>query len=141
MTRSKKYTKFRSGLEREIADQLKKNSIEYSYEPEWGKLEYTVPAKKCKYLPDFYIKTRSGKQIIIEAKGIWVFVDRLKHYLIKKAHPELDIRFVFSNPKSKIRKGSKTTYADICDGKGRGMFKGIKWQYATKKIPHSWFNE
>ena len=132
---------YRSGLEKEIATQLKNNKTEYSYEPAWGKISYIIPAKNCKYLPDFYITTKSGKQIIIEAKGIWVFTDRLKHYLIRKMHPKLDIRFVFSNPKSKIRKGSKTTYAHICEGKGRGMFKDIKWKYATKKIPQSWLDE
>ena len=52
---------------------------------------------------------------------------------LKKQHPELDIRFVFMNPKGKIRKGSKTTYADFCDK------NDIIW--ADKTIPTSWYNE
>ena len=132
---------YRSGLEKDVAQQLKKKKVQYDYEPKWGKLEYTIPAKKATYLPDFYIKTKTGKTIIIECKGIWVYADRLKHLLIRQSHPDLDIRFIFTNPKNKIRKGSKTTYADICDGLGKGPFKGVKWQYAAKKIPTNWFNE
>lgn len=131
----------RSKLEDEVTRFLEKNKIEYRYEPKDGKLVYTIPAKKCTYLPDFYIKTRSGKTIIIECKGIWVYDDRYKHLLVKKAYPDLDIRFVFSNSKNKIRKGSKTTYADICKGKGRGYFKGVSWMYADKNIPREWLNE
>ena len=56
--------------------------------------------------------------------------DRKKHLLIKKQHPDLDIRIVFQSAKGKIRKGSKTTYADFCDK------HGIVW--AEKEIPKSW---
>lgn len=132
---------FRSKIEEEIANQLDKEQIQYNYEPKWGKLEYIVPAKKHYYLPDFYITTKTGKVVIIEVKGIWAYQDRLKHLLIKQAMPSLDIRFVFSNAKNKIRKGSSTTYADICEGKGRGYFKGVTWPYSNKKIPKEWLDE
>lgn len=133
--------KYRSGLEKDTAKQLRKNKIKFDFEPSWGKVDYTVPAKKHTYLPDFYITTKTGKIIIIECKGIWVFEDRYKHLLIKKARPDLDIRFVFSNSKNKIRKGSKTTYRDVCQGKGRGMFKGVTWLYSNRTIPKEWLNE
>lgn len=133
--------KFRSGLEKEVAKQLKRNNITFQYEPKRGKLAYTIPSKKSTYLPDFYITTKTGKTIIIECKGIWVYADRYKHYLVRQAHPELDIRFVFSNSKNKIRKGSKTTYADICKGKGRGLFKDVTWKYSDKRIPKEWMDE
>lgn len=133
--------RFRSKLEEETAKFLEQNNLEFDYEPKWGKINYTIPAKCSTYLPDFYLKTKSGKIIIIECKGIWVYEDRFKHLLIKKARPDLDIRFVFSNSKNRIRKGSKTTYADICEGKGRGYFKGVKWPYADKKIPREWVEE
>ena len=133
--------KRRSFLEDGIEDQLKKNKIKYSYEPKWGKLSYIIPARKSTYLPDFYITTKSGKTIVIEAKGIWVYTDRLKHLLIRQCRPDLDIRFVFSNPKNKIRKGSRTTYADICNGEGRAPFKGVTWKYSEKKIPKQWLLE
>jgi hypothetical protein len=67
---------------------------------------------------------------LVETKGRWVIEDRKKHLLIKKQHPELDIRIVFQNAKTKIRKGSKTTYGDYCDK------HGIIW--AEKNVPESW---
>lgn len=137
----KKSQRFRSKLEEQIAEDLNNQEIEFDYEPKWGKIVYTVPAKNSVYNPDFYVKTKSGKTIIVETKGIWIYEDRFKHLLIKRSRPDLDIRFVFSNSKNKIRKGSKTTYADICEGKGKGFFKGVTWQYADKKIPSEWLEE
>lgn len=130
--------KFRSEAEKEIARQLRLRKINYSYEK--LKIPYTKVTHH-NYVPDFVITTRSGKEIIIEVKGIWVYVDRYKHLLVKRQHPELDIRFVFTNSKQKIRKGSKKTYADICNGKGVGMFKGVTWKYADRVIPKEWLEE
>lgn len=144
MSRKKKKspkTKFRSGIEATIAQQLLDSGTSFDYEPVWGKIPYIIPASKHSYLPDFYITSKSGKKIIIEVKGIWVYADRYKHLLIRKANPSLDIRFVFSNSKNKIRKGSKTTYRDICEGRGKGPFKGVVWQYTDKKIKEDWINE
>lgn len=132
---------FRSGIESTIAEQLTKNKISFDYEPAWGKIPYIIPESKHSYLPDFYITSKSGKKIIIEVKGIWVYADRYKHLLIRKANPELDIRFVFSNSKNKIRKGSKTTYRDICEGRGQAPFKGVTWKYTDKKIKKEWLDE
>ncbi len=131
--------KFRSKLESDICSQLKKSKTTYYYEQ--GKIPFVVPSTTRYYLPDFEIITKSGKSIIIEGKGLWIYDDRYKHLLIRQQRPELDIRFVFSNSKTKIRKGSKTTYADICQGKGRGPFKSVTWKYADKKIPRSWLDE
>ena len=66
-------------------------------------------------------------------KGRFVLEDRKKHLLVKQQHPELDIRFVFSNSKNKINKKSKTTYADWCEKNG--------FKYADKVIPDEWFEE
>ncbi len=71
--------------------------------------------------------------IIIEAKGIFDAADRAKHLLIKKQYPHLDIRFIFSNAKAKIYKGSKTTLTAWCEKYG--------YQYATKEIPAKWLKE
>lgn len=132
---------FRSGLENDTYDDLKSKGAKFEYEPSWGKIKYVEPEKVRSYTPDFYLTTKSGKQIIIETKGIWDRNDREKHRLIKLQYPELDIRFVFHRSKSKIRKGSKTTYADICEGKGWGPFKNLTWKYADKKIPQEWLDE
>ncbi len=132
---------YRSGLEVKVAEELNELGIVYEFEPKEGKIPYTVPESYHTYTPDFVITTKSGKQIIIETKGIWDYADRNKHLLIKEQHPDLDIRFIFSRSKSRIRKGSATTYQDICEGRGRAPFKGITWKYADKKIPSEWLNE
>lgn len=139
---AKFFKKFRrSGLEDAIEKELKKKKVVYKYEPKDGKIPYIIPESLHTYTPDFVIKTKSGKEIIIETKGIWDSDDRKKHLLIRQQHPHLDIRFVFSRSKSRIRKGSKTTYADICEGRGRAPYKGVTWKYSDKTIPKEWINE
>lgn len=118
---------YRSGLEEQISDQLHKNGVTVEYEKH--SILYTVPQSNHKYTPDF--KLPNG--IFVETKGRFVLSDRQKHLLIKKQHPELDIRFVFQNSKGKIRKGSKTTYADWCIKYG--------FVYADKQIPSDWLRE
>ena len=130
---------YRSGLEERTAKSLEDLGVPFTFET--LKIPYTEPASNHKYTPDFIITTKSGKTLIIETKGIWVYKDRLKHLLIRDQHPELDIRFVFDRSKSKITKASTTTYADICEGKGRGKFKDVTWQYADKRIPQEWIDE
>jgi len=115
-------------LELDVQEQLKERGIDFSYEE--VTLSYKKPESTHKYTPDF-ILTRSG--IIIETKGRFLRADRQKHELVKKSHPDLDIRFVFTNPKAKISPTSKTTYAMWCDK------HGFKW--AAKLIPEEWLNE
>ena len=119
---------YRSGLEEANVNLLKSFLIE---EPKYEQfyLEYTVPESKHKYTPDFVLPNG----IIIETKGVWDAEDRKKHLLIKKQHPELDIRFVFSRSKTPIYKGSKTTYATFCEANG--------FVYADKRIPEEWLKE
>lgn len=131
--------KYRSGLEDRIAKSLSSLGIPFTYEEE--KIKYDVPAKTSTYTPDFVITSSSGKKIYIETKGIWDAEDRKKHLLIRQQHPELDIRFVFSNSKAKIRKGSSITYADVCEGKARAPYKGVTWLYSDKTIPEEWLGE
>lgn len=92
-------------------------------------INYEKPATQHKYTPDFVLPNG----IIIEAKGIFEREDRQKHLLIKMQYPDLDIRFVFQNPKLKLYKGSKTTYADWADKNG--------FKYSTRQIPEAWFRE
>lgn len=117
---------FRSGFENEVFKQIERNGEQPKYET--FKINYVIPESKHTYTPDFILD--SG--IIIETKGRFVTSDRKKHLLIKKQHPELDIRFLFQNAKAKINKGSKTTYADWCEKHG--------FIYADKNIPQEWFN-
>lgn len=117
---------YRSGLEHVVLTSLQDRKCNAQYECikiEWEDLQYRS------YTPDFLLTNG----IIIETKGRFTPEDRRKHLLIKKQHPDLDIRFVFTNSKSKLRKGSKTTYADWCDKYG--------FLYADKDVPDEWINE
>ena len=117
---------YRSGLEEKVAGQLDKAKVKYEYE------ELKIPwldSKQRKYTPDF----RLPNGIIVETKGRFVQADRRKHLEVKKQHPDLDIRFVFSNSRAKLYKGSKTTYGDWCKKNG--------FKYADKLIPKEWINE
>lgn len=118
---------FRSGLEKTNADFLKKEGQPVIFEQYL--ISYTVPESKHTYTPDFLLTNG----IIIETKGIFDSADRKKHELIRKQHPELDIRLVFSNSRSKLYKGSPTTYAAWCQKKG--------FLYADKLIPKEWITE
>lgn len=110
-----------------MAESLKKRGVSYRYEE--VKISYTSPPVPHKYTPDFILPNG----IIVETKGRFLPADRNKHLLIKQQHPELDIRFVFSNSKARISKRSQTTYALWCEKHG--------FLYADKEIPDSWINE
>lgn len=119
---------FRSGLEEVVGQQIKDiTGSDPAYES--FKLEYLKPSRKSKYTPDF----RLPNGIIVETKGRFETADRQKHLLVKAQHPDKDIRFVFSNSRQRIRKGSETTYADWCRKNG--------FIFADKRIPTSWFEE
>jgi hypothetical protein len=118
---------YRSGLEEDIGRQLSDNGIEAEYEP--FAIHFTQPQIGRKYTPDYVLPNG----IVIETKGRFTPEDRKKHIWIKEQHPSLDLRFVFSNPRGKLRKGAKTTYADWCDKNG--------FLYAGKEIPQAWLNE
>ena len=121
--RSSPTSKYRSGFEQTLANQLQRSGVAFEYET--IKLEYR---KIATYTPDFILPNG----IIIEAKGLWTVEDRTKHLLVREQHPHLDIRLVFMNAFNKIRKGSNTTYARWCEKKNI--------IYANKQIPKSWLS-
>jgi hypothetical protein len=131
---------YKSKLERNNGVFLEESKVKYFYEPKEGKIEYILPATKHIYTPDFWIPSSKG-WIVVETKGIWDYADRLKHVHIKELYPKLDLRFVFTRSLTKTSKGARQSYADICEGRGRGVFKGLQWRYADKKIPKEWLNE
>lgn len=118
---------YRSGLEDVVAKQIASHGIPVQYE--MFPLSYMVPARLAKYTCDFVLPNG----ILVETKGRFVTADRKKHSFIRAEHPDLDIRFVFSNPNSKIGKKSPTTYGMWCERLGI--------PYAGKLIPVSWFKE
>ena len=156
--RGQKYG-YRSGLEEKIGLELKALGIPVRYEE--IKISYVKPAKSSTYTPDFLfwkkaecpicaglgeVTSEDGlivvcdhcdgmgrDKLFVETKGRFVTADRLKHIEIKKQHPHLDIRFVFSNSRQRISKTSKTTYASWCEKHG--------FKYADKSVPKSWLEE
>jgi hypothetical protein len=118
---------WRSGLEEQVGEQLQAAKIPVDFES--LKIPFRQPEKPRHYSPDFVLPNG----IIIETKGRFVTADRQKHLLVKEQYPDLDIRFVFSNSRTRISKQSKTTYAAWANTKG--------FKYADKLIPLSWLRE
>jgi hypothetical protein len=118
--------RYRSGLEKEVAAYLTAEQKQVRYEVlkiEWEDLRYRT------YTPDFVL----DNGVIIETKGIFDSDDRRKHLEVRKQHPELDIRFVFSNAKAKLYKGAKSRYFDWCDKN--------EFMWAHRVIPEAWLKE
>ena len=117
---------YRSGLEHSLSLYLKDLKHKFSYESikiEWEDLSYRT------YTPDFIL----NNGIIIETKGRFLPTDRRKHLAIKKQHPHLDIRFVFTNSRTKLRKGAKSSYGEWCNKYG--------FRYYDRIIPEDWLKE
>lgn len=117
---------YRSGLEHQLSLYLDEHKVKYDYENikiEWEDLAYRT------YTPDFILYNG----IIIETKGRFLAADRRKHIAIKKQHPKLDIRFVFTNSRAKLSKGAKSSYAEWCIKNG--------FRYYDRIIPEDWLKE
>ncbi|OQW34839.1 MAG: hypothetical protein A4E20_01295 [Nitrospira sp. SG-bin2] len=125
--RTRQQTGKRSDLEVQVASQLDRLGVKYEYEKR--KIYFVKPSKARKYTPDFELTNG----VIIEAKGLFDTSDRQKHLLIKEQHPQLDIRFVFSNPNQRISKQSRTTYAMWCEKNG--------FLYARGFVPKEWLEQ
>lgn len=117
---------YRSGLEQDTAKFLKKKGVKFTYEE--FKIKWVDPKTKT-YTPDFVLENG----IIIETKGRFISPDRAKHLAVRDQYPDLDIRFVFTNSRTKLYKGSKTTYGMWCDRYG--------FKYADRVIPNAWLKE
>ena len=128
-TRSSPKAAYRSGLEDRVAKQLEAAGVPVAYEDKAHVIRYTTPAKEHRYTVDFVLPNG----IRVETKGLFTAEDRAKHLLIKAQHPDLDTRFVFSNSKSKLYKGSPTSYAEWCRKNG--------FEFSDKLIPADWLTE
>ena len=102
----KKTSKYRSGLEEQVADLLSELGISYEYESK--KIPYVI---QHNYTPDFILPNH----VVLECKGYWDAADRRKIKQVKKDNPDIDLRMVFQAPYNKISKKSKTTYAQWCE--------------------------
>lgn len=115
---------FRSKYEETVFNHVEENGFRVEYEP--YSLAYLM---KGNYYPDFVLPNG----IIVEAKGYFDSRARAKMIAVKKNNPELDIRMLFMNSRTKVRKGSKLTYADWCEK--------YKFPFADGMIPLEWFSE
>jgi len=122
-----KGTTYRSTFEYQAALDFDRRGIKYKYEP--FTLTYEVNEAR-KYTPDFALE---GSPFYLEFKGWLTLADRKKALRVRRDNPEVEIRFVFQNSTNKIRKGSKTTYANWCDN------NGFKW--ADVYVPQEWIDE
>ena len=120
--KDKNEPKFRSKLEKNIADLLEQLGVSYLYESE--KLSYTI---KHNYTPDFVLPNYK----YLEAKGYWSPEDRRKILAVKRDNPDIDLRMIFQSPYNTISKKSKTTYAKWCEK------HDIPWT-SYKDIPIEW---
>lgn len=118
---------YRSGLEEHNAAHLRAHGVQVQFEP--YAFKYPPPSQTKRYTPDFPLPNG----IVAETKGRFLGSDRTKHLSIKKTHPNLDIRFVFQNPRAKLSASSKITYAAWAEKNG--------FLWAEKLIPVAWIEE
>lgn len=116
--------RFRSSSEEKLAAYLASKGVAYEYESDV--IEYVKPARLAKYTPDFKVGPT-----YIEVKGIWLPPDRQKLALIKRQHPELDLRILFDRPQTTISSTSRTTYAQAAEQMGIPWAKG-------PEVPDDW---
>ena len=120
---AKRKNRYRSGYEKDVCGELDNLNVNFEYET---KNIYYEVSEQRKYTPDVILPNG----IILELKGRFTANDRKKMLLVIKQHPDLDIRFIFSNSKQRISKKSKTTYGMWCEKYG--------FKYADKHIPIEW---
>ncbi len=122
---------FKSKFESIVGDYIQEQERGLQYEVD--NLPYTQPEVKRKYKPDFKI----ADDVYIECKGIFSLEDRKKMLLVKEQHPDKVFYILFYNAHQKLRKGSKTTYAEWCDKHG---FIWADWFKSGRSIPKEWFD-
>lgn len=109
----------RNKFEQRIFNQLEKSGVTFKYESE--KIPYVLSGH---YLPDFVLKTKSGK-IYLETKGYFRPEHKRKMLAVKRQHPELDLRIVFYAPNKKYEKWA--------------IQNGFKYSFVN--IPTAWLEE
>jgi hypothetical protein len=126
----------KSKFEHEVYNQLREllpRGAQVDYESE--RLPYTI---RHEYLPDFVIRTKTGKKIYIEAKGNGrQFDGSVRQKLIAaRDQNDIDLRIVFYadgaiGPKRK--NGTRRRQSDWAQEN--------KFIFAVTKIPTEWFSE
>ncbi len=117
--------KTRSKFETDTIRALKAAGVRFGYET--MKLKYYPKASV--YTPDIIL----DNGIVVELKGYFRAADRAKLLMVKKQHPDIDLRLVFMSSKNKLHSQSSTTYGQWCEKNG--------FLYSDKKIPAEWLAE
>ena len=129
---------YRSGFELGISRNLDKRGIPYEYETlvlsykrkvrsaHCGKCESKEVYSNHHYTPDFILNSGT---LIIEAKGKLDSACRSKMIEVKRANPDLDIRFLFMSD-NKLNKNKPARYSDWCEKQG--------FLYAFLYVPEDW---
>lgn len=124
--KKKKFEGYASGFELKGVKYLRNLGVKFKYESD--SIEYI---QAHEYTPDF--KLPNG--IYVEFKGKFTSMDRKKHQLVRKQHPDLDIRILFMRD-NYLYRGSKTRYSDWC------IKNGFTFAISSQgEIPLSWINE
>lgn len=125
---------YRNKFERLTAEQLTDKSVEFSYEAE--RIRYTVEGN---YIPDFKIRTATGKTIYVETKGNGRSFDgqaRRKLRAVQEQHPDIDLRIVFYTDGKCGPKRKDGTYMRQSDWAKKHGFR-----FSIGTIPESWLSE
>jgi hypothetical protein len=118
-----KTSKYRSGLEKNVALDLAKRGVDFLYEDE--RIPYVVERK---YIPDFQLPNG----IYVEAKGWFRDEDCRKMRLLKAQYPDKEFRFLFQNNKTKVqsKRFTNAQWAEKYD-----------FQYCEGRVPDDWLEE
>lgn len=103
--RKAKSSFYRSGLEKEFAE----NFADCGFEYEPYSISYTMHRN---YKPDFVVGN-----YLIECKGFFRVGDTLKYKSIRDSIDQ-ELIFILSDPNKKVRKGSKLSMGQWCDKEG-----------------------
>src|SRR3990167_11475519 len=105
-TRRKKrvvVTRYRSGLEQDVALDLNKKGVVYEYES--AVFRYVLPMQYHRYIPDFVLPNA----IYVEVKGRLTFFDRRKYLAVKESNPGIGLRFLFQKTGGGVFKITQNT--------------------------------
>jgi len=126
----KKCGEYDSKFEASIADQLTAARIKWWREP--LPVPYRNNTGSHRYIPDFGVKTKDGKRVLIEVKGWIDAAASNKMSAVKYQHPELDIRFVFQRGETKVVKLKSTNLK---------WARRLNFPAAVGKVPDDWLAE
>lgn len=121
------YFPYKDDLEADVARQLRSISVNYRHERFRIHVRPYGTSGIRHYTPTFIVPN----WIIIEPRKRFSTEERQMFIYFQREFPELEVRFIFANSKSKISRASKITYAMWCDRYG--------FKYGDKRIPAEWF--